>query len=508
MDILLRKKKFIISVFFLIFFMVFFNISNNAVASNMKTSNIEIYTNLIKVEFTVDLKGKTTLEFPATFMKNSFRLDESKSVGIKSFNVKEKEITWSIKDHKFINDDFRKIIVEIDKLQSELDGLKFSSKYLDKLTPTAFTAQTIKNDINNFSKLQEGYSLRITTIERELSYKKKVLENLSEGATATNKYIEVVATGTAKAKLVFTAESKDVAWDIYYKMYLNSKTGDIKVKQYINIVQNTFLNLKGKASIYSSPITDHYINLDVNPQTVDVYKKPSAREIQPRMSSARKNDISMEYSADEMVSTAPATIADELGIRLEMDVNLVSSEGVDILTDDYIVKSDLDAILIPKYYDYTVLVANIAQFPKSIMRSKVDLFIDNIFKSTRHLDDIYASSQNIEIPFGFMESITAKVDKNISKTDVGFMKGTYSESYTITINNYNKESRKVKIEYPTPVSVNSKVEVKDLKISLKPTEINDEGIASWTLDLPPSSEQKIEISYTLKYPTDSELRIY
>ena len=474
----------------------------------MKTSNIEIYTNLIKVEFTVDVKGKAVLDFPTTFMKNSFRLDESKSVGIKSFTVKEKEITWSIKDHKFINDDYRKIIADIDQLQSELDALTFSSKYLDRLTPTAFTSQTIKNDISNFSKLKAGYSLRITTIQRELAYKKKVLENLSEGATATNKYIEVTATGGAKAKLVFVAESRNVAWDISYKMYLNSKTGDINVKQFINIVQNTFLDIKGKASIYSSPITDHYINLDVNPQTVDVYEKPSTRGMQVRASSSRKNDISMEYSADEQVSTAPATLTDELGIRLEMDVNLVSSEGVDILTDEYIVKSELDAILIPKYYDYSVLVANIAQVSKSIMRSKVDLYIDKMFKSTRQLDSIYEGSQDIEIPFGFMESITAKVEKNISKTDVGFMKGSYSESYTITINNYNKESKKVKIEYPTPVSVNSKVQVKDLKISVTPTKIDDEGVASWTLDLPPSSEQKIEISYTLKYPTDSQLRIY
>lgn len=505
----LSKIKFLVSVFFLIFFMFFLNIFNNVEASNMKTSSIDIYTNLIKVEFTVDFKGKTTLEFPATFMKNSFRLDESKSTGVKSFNVKEKEITSSIKDHKYINEDFRKIIGEIDALQSELEGLKFSSEYLDKLTPEAFTAQTIKNDINNFSKLKAGYSMRITTIQRELSYKKRVLENLSEGATSTNKYIEIVATGTEKAKLVFAAESKNIAWDISYKMYLDSKTGDINVKQYINIVQNTFLDLKGKASIYSSPISNHYINLEVNPQTVDVYTNlPRPSGIQVKKSRKMMEAADMEYSADEMVSNAPATLADELGIRLEMNVNLVSNEGINILTDDYTVKSDLDAILIPKSYDYSVLVANIDQFPKSIMRSKVDLYIDNIFKSTRHLDSIYEGSQDIEIPFGFMESITAKVEKNISKTDKGFIKGSYSESYTITINNYNKESKKVKIEYPTPVSVNSKVDVKDLKISVKPTEINDEGIASWTIDLAPSSEIKIDISYILKYPTDSQLRIY
>ena len=505
----LLKKKFFISVFWIFFFTFTFNIYTNAEASNMKTSNIEIYTNLIKVEFTVDLKGKTVLDFPETFMKNSFRLDESKSIGIKSFTVKEKEITWSIKDHKFINDDFRKIISEIDKLQSELDGLKFSSKYLDKLAPTTYTAQSIKNDISNFSKLKEGYSKRIIAIERELSYKNKVLKNLSEGATASNKYIEVVATGGAKAKLVFTAESKDVAWDIYYKMYLNSKTGDIDVKQYINIVQHTFLDLKGKASIYSSPITEHYINLTVNPQLVNTYEPVAPRSVKSSMRGDARLSAKMEYSNDSVMGKpAPATLADELGIRLEMNINLVSNDGVEILTDEYTVKSDLDAILIPKYYDYTVLVANINQFPKSIMRSKVDLFIDNVFKSTRQLDNIYASSQDIDIPFGFMESITAKVEKNISKTSEGFMKGSYSESYTITINNYNKESKKVRIEYPTPVSVNSKVQVKDLKISIKPTEINDKGIASWIIDLPPTSEQKIEISYTLKYPTDAEIRIY
>ena len=508
MDILLRKKKFINLVFFLIFFMVFFNISNSADASNMKTSNIEIYTNLIKVEFTVDLKGKTTLEFPSTFMKNSFRLDESKSVGIKTFNVKEKEITWSIKDHKFINNDFKKIVSEIDKLESELEGLKFSSKYLDKLTPTAFTAQTIKNDINNFSKLKEGYSLRIITIERELLYKNKVLKNLSEGATANNKYIEIVATGDAKAKLVFTAESKDIVWDIYYKMYLNSKTGDLNVKQYINIVQNTFLDLKGKASIYSSPITDHYINLEVNPQTVDVYEPVTPRAVNSSMRKDVRMSKEIAFSEEEMVSTAPTTLSDELGVRLEMNVDLVSNEGIDIITDDYTIRSNLEMALIPKYYDYSIMVATIDQFPKSIMRSKVDLFIDKTFKSTRQLDTIYEGSHDVKIPFGFMESITATVEKNISKTNEGFMKGSYSESYTITINNYNKESKKVKIEYPTPISVNNKVQVKDLKISLKPTEINDKGIASWTIDLAPSSEQKIEISYTLKYPTNSEIRIY
>ncbi len=55
-----------------------------------------------------------------------------------------------------------------------------------------------------------------------------------------------------------------------------------------------------------------------------------------------------------------------------------------------------------------------------------------------------------------------------------------------------------------PVSVNKEINVDDIKAPDAQID-KDNGIVTWTINLPPSQERKLKIGYSVKYPRDKRV---
>lgn len=76
-----------------------------------------------------------------------------------------------------------------------------------------------------------------------------------------------------------------------------------------------------------------------------------------------------------------------------------------------------------------------------------------------------------------------------------------SRQYEISVRNTKKENVRIRLRDQFPVSVVKEISISEMKAP--GAEVNeDTGIATWDLELKPGQEQKVTISYTVKYPRD------
>ena len=74
--------------------------------------------------------------------------------------------------------------------------------------------------------------------------------------------------------------------------------------------------------------------------------------------------------------------------------------------------------------------------------------------------------------------------------------------YAIEVKNFKRKSISMEIYDRVPTSRQGDIEVKLLDTKPEPTEREDGGILMWRLNLSPGAENKIQLSYRVRFPKD------
>jgi len=482
-------------------------------AADYKITKIDIYPNLISLEISKSFNNNIELTLPATFIKDSIKINYALSKGIKDFNVTT--INYpdvNIKLETELDKDIEKLAKEIDKLEGKISGLKFSTDYLDRVEPSSSSTALVAKEIKYFMTLKSSYITQSLSIEREAIYKKSILkalvtERIRLYPANYNKSIKIQATGGKGAKLVFQIESGNIIWKSAYRLFLNSSTGVININHYLNIVQKTMIDLKGDMTFHMSPINRRDINTVLNPKTVDIRKI----EVMPKPKRVMASKMMFDEDSVMEMRMSPAgniqnydIVSDFVGVKMKLNTSLPSRLISDnILIDQYVMNSKPEIIIIPSAYEFAILNAEIKEVTKPLYAGMAELYIDNTYTSDQYINTALIGS-DLKIPFGLLESISVKREDTISKTDEGFIKDYKDYGYDIKITNFNKDIKSAKIIDRIPLSINSKLKVEDVVISGVHT-VSDTGIVEWILPLPSNKEVKLDVKYRLKYPSGSNI---
>jgi Domain of unknown function (DUF4139) len=81
---------------------------------------------------------------------------------------------------------------------------------------------------------------------------------------------------------------------------------------------------------------------------------------------------------------------------------------------------------------------------------------------------------------------------------------TESKQYETTIRNTKKIPVNIIIQDGLPVSINKEINVEEAHAPEAKLD-KETGIATWKLILPPATEKKLTIDYTVKYPKDKKV---
>ena len=77
--------------------------------------------------------------------------------------------------------------------------------------------------------------------------------------------------------------------------------------------------------------------------------------------------------------------------------------------------------------------------------------------------------------------------------------------YKISAQNLRKNPVMIDLLDQLPISQNSRIEVKDVKISPEPAKKDEKGIMTWTFSLAPQEKREILVDFTVEYPKDASI---
>ncbi|WP_375174369.1 mucoidy inhibitor MuiA family protein [Pseudooceanicola sp.] len=137
-------------------------------------------------------------------------------------------------------------------------------------------------------------------------------------------------------------------------------------------------------------------------------------------------------------------------------------------------------------------------------------YLDGTYVGQRHLD-LIASGDKTELSFGPIEGLRLdRVVKDRQEGDRGVItrRNEQNEEVEITLRNLTARAWEVRLRDRVPYS-----EQEDLEISWDaqpvPTETNVEdrrGVLEWRFDMPPTSDQRVELNHRIRWPDGKVLR--
>lgn len=191
-------------------------------------------------------------------------------------------------------------------------------------------------------------------------------------------------------------------------------------------------------------------------------------------------------------------------------------EKFTILSDGKEVSAELKEIQIPAEYEYITipkiepeafLNARIIDWEQyGLLNGELNLFFEGTFLGKSNLN--LTNNDTLNISLGRDKNIIIKREKlkQYSKSQLIGNKKTDSFNYEISARNLKKQPINLIIEDQIPLSNNKEVEVFDKETTQ--AEINlQSGKVTWKLNIEPSTEKKVNLKYSVKYPKNGYIEI-
>lgn len=173
-----------------------------------------------------------------------------------------------------------------------------------------------------------------------------------------------------------------------------------------------------------------------------------------------------------------------------------------------------------KVYDFSVPKENkdvflvcAAQPDKEMLSGNLNVYMDGRYIGKTFIEE-KKPGQVFYVNLGVDRGVYVKREKSKDKKLETFFgkidrnKVVKELSYKITVENYKDIKSKIHLLDVVPVSKTDKIEVKDLKFSIEPTNKDyngTQGLNRWIFDLKAREKKEILIEFTVIYPKDANI---
>lgn len=239
---------------------------------------------------------------------------------------------------------------------------------------------------------------------------------------------------------------------------------------------------------------------------------------QPRLMRAAARDLAESKMAVE-AEAAPVMALEEtaetvetwLGVNFEIKKPwTILSDGAErrVPVDSQKIPASFDYLSIPKLQEQVFLRAGFRNtLPYPLLSGKSDLFIGQDFVGSLMMPLIPV---NDDIKLFFGEDNQVKVKRELlkrEKSGPAFLGKSerVNQVFRITLENLRNRPVEIEVQDQVPVSQNTRIEVKEVKIVPAPSSRDEKGILTWKLKLNPAQKQEITFEFTVEYPKDSRI---
>jgi uncharacterized protein (TIGR02231 family) len=412
----------------------------------------------------------------------------------------------------------------------------YIKKLLNDIILTQENSITKLNEALAFleKKYNENTLLIIAANEklRTLHEKRALLEEKLDAIRALDKKVQNNIEVTLYAEKPCTPEVEvsyilpGISWRPSYDAKLSREKKELELSYYGEISQRTGENWEGVSVVLSTSEAEVLVEIPkLYPVYISGYEEKRKRQliVEKRISRELKGEVEEELEEEEPVKeTLPAGPQEDR--RIEVIKKGVShtftvAAACDIPSDGrwhrfLILKTGFECHLcyetIPELMEYIYLKAtqkNETGLP--FLPGKIAIFRNESYMGTSHMN-YTARGEEFHLSFGIDEDVKVRRIQHTAaaKEARGLStKHVMEWEYHFILYNYKKEVQNVILKEGVYVSELKEVTVKILKDTSPDYTINNDGIVSWDVELPPDPFQhkKFVLHYTLTAPKSFDL---
>ncbi len=548
----MNKRKF--PVFIIILLLTTSTLISEEIAAKSSISSVTIYPDRATIVRDADLtlgSGTHSVIFenlPVTLIPNSLRVSGKGTAVVKVVGL---DLTTQYLEFALLPE-VKKLQAEIDaqelemsKTVNKIEVLNTQEKFLKSIESAnaAQASQEImlgKPDTQSWERVlnflaNKLSAVKIATLEQtqilknqkiKLDALKKKLNSMrprqSTQSRRVNVILEAARAGQFKINLSYTV--MQARWNPLYTMRALPDSSKIEFAMSANIQQRSGENWENTKALLSTASPALSTNPPVlYPWVLDLYVPTPLRE--RKVKGGVVGGVSRGVEAGVAIAEAPAEaeMMDaematagivETGINLNFAIKKnvqIPSDGAPhkVPIDTQNIEVEYDYISVPKLKQAAFLRAKLRNtLPYPLLSGSADLFVIQDFIGSTKVPFI-AKDEETKVFFGEDRQIRIKHERTKKETSPpGFLgkNDRIKLAYKITAQNLRKDKVDIEILDQLPVSQNTKIEIKDQKITPAPSKKDEKGLLTWTLTLEPQEKKEIIIEFTIEYPKGADIR--
>ncbi|HXK65443.1 MAG TPA: DUF4139 domain-containing protein, partial [Spirochaetota bacterium] len=335
-------------------------------------------------------------------------------------------------------------------------------------------------------------------LEKELS-----LLNTDEATKSLQ--LVVVHTGQDTATVMIQYITGNAGWNMEYEVRTNTETQTVEVVCNARVYQRTGEDWKDVSLELSTSKPFVATQKPVlNPWYLDVYQpsyyyKESAKSMKLRSEDAAE----APQEAEEMPAMQEERIAFSFQIK---GAKTIPSDGNAYKIP--VAKATTDCAVryatVPRVLPYVMLEGEFQNpFDFPMQGGNMNVYLDGKFVNSFNVNKLYVPKDLIPVALGVDESLMVERKLLSKKTEY---KGLVSKTkrieyvYSIKLANGKKRDVTITVQDAIPVSQNEKITVTLINKNSIGATIDNEGKATWQVQLSPNQKKELTIHFAVEYP--------
>ena len=472
---------------------------------------------------------------PGTIIPGSVRVSASGSAPVKILGVetsREFLEASELPEVKKLMDEISAVEADISRVKGQEAILDSQEKFLNSFG-LALSSQVSKEllagrpDLGGVDKFVDYLGTRLQSIQKSRqdnaraladqqtrleALKKKLNEIMparSREQSVVNVLVEALQATQLQVELIYSVSP--ARWAPVYTVKALPESGEVELTLAAVVTQKTGENWdNARLFLSTSRPTAGQQPGELPPWYLDF--------VQPRLMRAAARDLAESKMAVE-AEAAPAlafeetteTIETWLGVNFEIKKPwTILSDGAErrVPIDSQKIPAAFDYLAVPKLQEQVFLRAGFRNtLPYPLLSGRGDLFIGQDFVGSLMMTLIPV---NDDFKLFFGEDNQVKVKRELvkrEKSGPGFLGKSerVNQVFRITLENLRNRPVEIELQDQIPVSQNTKIEIKDVKIVPAPSSRDEKGLLTWKLKLNPAQKQEITVEFTVEYPKDSRV---
>ena len=513
-----------------------------------------LVTRKARVELTGEENVLIINQLPITLKPESVRVKGSGTVPVRllTVNTEKNYATEPVAERQAqIERQIQQLEAQKRNLQAQVDALELQSRFIEGLREKSEEQFSVslarKNmtlsetlDLLNFLGSQYSeyaistgeYKSQQQEIDKQIEALRLQLQTL-QTPNSTNSFSLVIAiepAGSGEFELEVSYVVTEASWTPLYDLRVDSASHSVYLSYLAEISQNsgedwndvalTLSTAKPGLGTLPPQLKPWYIDTPPIPVGARRSKKRSPNihpenllspeaelafslEMTDSLEMTEQNDESEVLTAAETVNGKVSKQGSVVTFKLKNKSNILSDgtpHKTIVFHDDY--PCGFDYVTIPHLVSFAYLQANVKNSVNgaTLLPGKANIFRDDVFVGTTQIANTVAGEE-FKLNLGIDEGLKIErdlVERQVDKKLIGSnRKITYT--YKLVVTNLLGQEAKLKLLEQLPVSRNEQIKVRLSRTSPQ-INVNEMGILTWDLIIPPEGKQDIFYQFTVEHP--------